>query len=396
MQRIAIVDPSDLTREPLRNLLLGVDSIWIEAECARYEFFPDIVEQSKPEVVVIALDSDPNKAVALVKQLHQEHPALPILAISGKGDGQLILQALRAGAKEFLTQPVVLEELLKALERLIEHDGSENGVAKAGSMVLAIIGSRGGVGCTSIAVNVGCSLAQDSNHNVALIDLDLALGDADVALDVVPDHTLVDIAQNIERLDMQFLRRTLCKHATGLALLPHPVRLEELNMVHEEHLQRTINLLRATYSHLIFDLSKSFTVMDLTALHAANEILLVTQLELSSLRNAVRILMTMGTEEGLSERIKVVVNRVGSDYSEGDISLKKAEEILGKPVYWQVPNDAKAMMSSRNAGVPLIQHAPKSKVHQSIAALGSALCGTNGNGKPETKATSNGFWPWKR
>lgn len=395
MQRIAIVDPSDLTREPLRSLLLGVDAVWIEAECARYEFFPDIVEQSKPEIVVIALDSDPAKAIALIRQLHQEHAALPILAVSGKGDGQLILNALRAGAKEFLTQPVVLEELLKALDRLIVRDEETNGAPKAGSMVLAIIGSRGGVGCTSLAVNLGCSLAQDSSNNVALIDLDLALGDADVALDVVPDHTLIDIAQNIERLDMQFLRRTLCKHSTGLALLPHPVRLEELSMVHEEHLQRAISLLRATYSHLIFDLSKSFTVMDLTALHAANEILLVTQLELSSLRNAVRILMTMGSEEGLSDRIKVVVNRVGSDFSEADISLKKAEEILGKSVYWQVPNDAKAMMSSRNAGVPLVQHAPKSKAHQSIAGLAAALGGPVSNEKTEAK-TGNGFWPWNR
>jgi pilus assembly protein CpaE len=83
---------------------------------------------------------------------------------------------------------------------------------------------------------------------------------------------------------------------------------------------------------------------------------------------------------------------VGSDYAEADISLKKAEEILGKPVYWQIPNDAKAMMSSRNAGVPLLQHAPKSKAQQSIAALATALCGKNG--KSETKA--GGFWPWKR
>jgi pilus assembly protein CpaE len=298
MQRIAIVDPSDLTREPLRNLLLGVDSVWIEAECARYEFFPDIVEQSKPEVVVVSLDADPPKAIALITQLHQEYPALPMLAISGKGDGQLILQALRAGVKEFLTQPLVLEDLLKALDRLAVNGPTSNGAPKGESLVLAVIGARGGVGCTSLAVNLGCTLAQDESHTVALIDLDLALGDADVALDIMPDHTLVDIAQNIERLDMQFLRRTLCKHSTGLALLPHPVRLEELQMIHEEHLQRAISLLRATYSHLLFDLSKSFTVMDLTALHAASEILLVTQLELSSLRNAVRILMTMGSKKG--------------------------------------------------------------------------------------------------
>jgi len=213
---------------------------------------------------------------------------------------------------------------------------------------------------------------------------------------MIPDHTLADVAQNIERLDMQFLRRTLSKHATGLALLPHPVRIEELSMIHEEHLQRAIGLLRASYTHLLLDLSKSFTVTDLTALHTSNEILLVTQLELSSLRNAVRILMTMGTEEGLSDRIKVVVNRVGSDFLEGDISLKKAEEILGRPIYWQIPNDAKAMIGSRNAGVPLVQHAPKCKAQQSIIALANALCGKDAKADAKAAANGTGVWPWKR
>jgi pilus assembly protein CpaE len=397
MQRIAIVDPSDVTREPLRNLLLGVESVWIEAECARYEFFLDVVQQSQPDVVVVSLDADQAKALQLIQQVAAEYSSLPVLAISGRGDGQSILQALRAGAKEFLTQPVVLEDLLKALNRLSDNSPAANGILKGSSLVVAVAGSRGGVGCTSLAVNLGATLAQQEHNSVALIDLDLALGDADVALDMLPDHTLADVAQNIERLDMQFLRRTLCKHDCGLALLPHPVRIEELSMIHEEHLQRAITLLRASYTHLILDLSKGFTVTDLTALHMANEILLITQLELSSLRNAVRVLMTMGTEEGLTEKIKIVVNRVGADFVEGDISIKKAEEILGKPIFWQVPNDSKAMIGSRTAGVPLVQHSPKSRVQQSVVGLAVALCGTNGKGeKAKAAAAGGGIWPWRK
>ena len=112
MQRIAIVDPSDSTREQLRNLLLGMESVWLEAECARYEFFFDVIRQSNPDVAVISLDADQNKALQLIGGLAQECPDLPILAVSGKNDGQAILQALRSGAREFLTVPVVLEEML--------------------------------------------------------------------------------------------------------------------------------------------------------------------------------------------------------------------------------------------------------------------------------------------
>src|SRR5947207_14553058 len=100
--RIAIVDPSDSTREPLRNLLLGVESVWLEAECSRYEFFLDVVRQSNPDLVVVALDADHNKAMHLIQQLVMECPGLPILAVSDPGDSQSILPALRSGAKEFL------------------------------------------------------------------------------------------------------------------------------------------------------------------------------------------------------------------------------------------------------------------------------------------------------
>jgi pilus assembly protein CpaE len=378
VQRIAIVDPSDSTREELRNVLLGMEAMWLEAECSRYEFFFDVISQSHPDVVVISLDSDQAKALQLIAQLSQQVPDLPILAISARGDGQAILQALRSGAREFLTAPVVLEELLKALQRLQrgrgngDSRGGNEAAPKAGSLVLAVLGSRGGVGCTSLAVNLGATLSQEPGHSVALVDMDLALGDADVALDLMADYTLADVSLNIERLDMTFLRRSLSKHSSGLSLLPHPVQMEDAGLIREDHLQRVIGLLRASFTHLVLDLSKSFSANDVTALRMADVILLVAQLELSSLRNVVRLLLTLGNDEALGPKVQVVLNRVGG---ESDISLKKAEETIGKPIYWQIPNDPKAVLESRNHGVPLLQHAPKSKVQQSIAGLAQALCG---------------------
>jgi pilus assembly protein CpaE len=395
VQRVAIVDPSDTTREPLRNMLLGVESVWLEAECSRYEFFLDVVQQSHPDIAVVALDADHGKALQLIGHLTAELPDLPILAVSARGDGQSILQALRSGAREFLTQPVVLEELLTALGRLrqsraLANGHSTNGAAKVDSLAIAVVGSRGGVGCTSLAVNLGCTLAQDKQVNVALIDLDLALGDADVALDLMPDYTLADVALNIDRLDMTFLRRSLSKHATGLSLLPHPVQLEDVGLIHEDHLQRVIGLLKASYSQLIFDLSKRFTPTDLAAMRMADVILLVAQLELTSLRNVVRMMHSLSAEEGLGEKVKVVLNRVGA--AETEISLKKAEETIGQPVFWQVPNDTKAMLGSRNAGVPLVEFAPKSKVCQSFVSLAQSL---TGRAAQADKKEKKGFFSFK-
>jgi pilus assembly protein CpaE len=392
VQRIAIVDPSDASREELRNVLLGMESIWLEAECSRYEFFSDVIEQSQPDVVMISLDSDQGKALGLISQLSSEVPDLPILAISARGDGQAILQALRSGAREFLTAPVVLEELLKALQRLqrtaLNGHSARNGepaAARPDSLVIAVVGSRGGVGCTSLAVNLGATLAQDSACSVALVDLDLALGDADVALDLMADYTLADVALNVDRLDMQFLKRSLSKHSSGLSLLPHPVQMEDASLIREDHLQRVIGLLRASYTHLVLDLSKSFSSNDMTALRMADAILLVAQLELSSLRNVVRILLALGTDETLSNKVHIVLNQVGT---ETDITLKKAEETIGKPVYWQVPNDPKTVQEARNQGVPLLQSAPRSKVQQSIAGLAQALTGK----QSQPAAQKGGRW----
>lgn len=394
--RVAIVDPSDSTREPLRNLLFGLDTVWLEAECNRYEFFWDVVQNSRPDVAVVALDAEPQRALQLISQLSTDAKEMPVIAVSSRNDGQFILQTLRSGAKEFLPQPVVLEDLLAAIDRVrpsVGHGGPAG--APAGerpgakkSLVVAVAGSRGGVGCTSLAVNLGCALAQDKGNSVALIDLDLALGDADVSLDLIPEFTLADVAMNIDRLDMQFLKRSLSKHATGLSLLPHPVQLDDLSLIQEDSLFRVIGLLRATYTHLVLDLSKGFMPTDFAAMKVADVVLLVAQLELTSLRNVVRLLMSISSIEGLADKIRIVMNRVGSDSQE--ITLKKAEETIGRPVYYQIPNDSKTMMASRNSGVPLVQYAPKSNVYKSILGLGLALGGKNG--PPEQEQKKKGFF----
>jgi pilus assembly protein CpaE len=109
------------------------------------------------------------------------------------------------------------------------------------------------------------------------------------------------------------------------------------------------------------------------AMRMSDVILLVAQLELTSLRNVVRMLHTLGQEENTAEKVRVVINRVGSE--DGEITLKKAEETIGKPIFWQVPNDYKPMLGARNAGVPLIKHAAKCKAQLSLMQLAATLCG---------------------
>jgi pilus assembly protein CpaE len=395
--RLAIVDPIDSAREALKKMLLGMDRLWLEAECSRYEFFADVVAQTNPDIGVVGVDHDPRKALQLISELRRTVPQCGILVVSSSTDGQLILQAMRAGVKEFLTQPVSVEDLITALERIgSPRDGSGEGKSRR-PRVIAVTGATGGVGSTSLAVNLGCALAAKEENAVALVDLDLALGDADVFLDTIPEYTLVDVAQNTSRLDFNLLRRSLTRHASGLYLLPRPVHLQESQLITSEDLQRVLGLLKATFSHLLIDLSKSYSAIDMQALKAADQVLLVTQLDLPCLRNVVRLMASFEEVEGLKDKIKVIVNRVG--LGSGAISLKKAQETIGREVFWQIPNDYRAMVEVRNNGVPLMQQAPNANVTQALISLANVLDGGSPSETPAASGSAAGrwlnFWPGK-
>ena len=119
--RLAIVDPNDSSRESLKTMLLGMDMIWLEAECSRYEFFADVVGQTGPDIGIVSLDDDPQKGLDLVTKLAVSSPDCSILVVSSSSDGNLILQAMRAGAKEYITHPVRIEDLAGALGRIGER-----------------------------------------------------------------------------------------------------------------------------------------------------------------------------------------------------------------------------------------------------------------------------------
>jgi len=140
---------------------------------------------------------------------------------------------------------------------------------------------------------------------------------------------------------------------------------------------------------VIVDLSKGFTPIDLVAMQSAEHVLLVTQLDLPCLRNIVRLMMSFEEVEGLKDKVHLVVNRAG--LANGQISLKKAQETVGRDVFWQLPNDYRVMIEMRNNGVPLIEQAPKAAITQSIISLAERLYGqtaVDDGGEPKVEKSS--------
>lgn len=381
--RMTIVDPIDHSRNSVKNLLLGIDWVWLEAECSRYEYFTEIVQQTSPAVALVSLDADPQRGLATVAEVTMAVPGCAVMVVSKSQEGSLILQAMRNGAKEFLSAPLKLDDFMAALDRMYQiTGGTKEGKTKT-NKVITLLGASGGVGCTALAVNLGCVLAENPEHSVAIIDLDLALGDADVWLDIIPEYTIQDVADNITRLDYSMLKRSLTQHASKAFLLPRPVHLESRPPMTPEQLQRVVALLKATFTHLIIDVSKSFTALDVGAMEVSDDIYVVTQLDLPCLRNVVRM-NTFLEEQELGKKVRVVVNRAGM--GEAQISLNKALETIGREVFGQIPNEYQTVIESRNNGVPFVMEHPKAKISRAVHQLATKIATGSAASEPEAVA----------
>lgn len=388
--RISICDPNEVTRDNLKKYLVGMDQVWLEADCSRYEFFREIVEQTSPDAALINIDADEEKAIHLLADLKAEHPNCGLIVVSARTDGQLILKAMRAGASEFLNSPIQIEELVNALDRVTSSpDGMKR--SKSGS-IISVAGASGGVGSTSIAVNLASGIARHPDHSVVLVDLDLSLGDADVFLDMIPDYTLLDVAQNISRLDLALLRKSLTKHETGVYLLPRPIQLSDAESITTEDFKRVLGLLKASFTHLVIDLSKAYSRLDLCSIQMSQHVVLLTQLDLPCLRNVVRLLTSLELYDGVNEKVRIVVNRSGLDKSQ--ISTANAEETISREIYWRIPNNYGAVADCRNNGIPLIKQSPKAPITQSINELADKLCGLSDESQTESSGGKKSWLPF--
>jgi pilus assembly protein CpaE len=383
--RLATVDPDERSRNSLKTMLLGVDTVWLEAECSRYEFFMDVVRQTQPDIALVNIDSNHARAIQLVGEVSRSVTNCAVLVVSSSTEGSLILQAMRNGAREFLNMPLLLDDFIAALDRIrVSMGGSSGEGAGRVGQIISIAGVGGGVGSTALVVNAAASLAQDPGNSPVIIDLDLTLGDADVWLDIIPEYTIRDVADNISRLDYGLLKRSLTRHDCGAYLLPRPVELETGDAMKPDDLRRILALLKATFSHLIIDVSKSFGKLDLSAMEVSDKVLLVTQLDLSCLRNVVRITQFLDNFPAIKEKVEIVVNRMGLE--DADISLTKALETIGRSVFWQLPNDYATMVGARNNGAPLCQFAPKARLTRSINDMVRQLSSGEPGPKKEDEA----------
>jgi pilus assembly protein CpaE len=360
--RIILVDPNAESRTALEQLLRAVQSIWLSEVFTNYHDVASRANELAGQVAIIVLDHDPSHAIELVERLTLANPKLIVLPASRSADSGLILKSVRAGAREFVQLPLEAPELLDTLKRQFRGRDDSESERASGPRVISVTGAQGGVGSTTVAVELAATLASNKGQETVLLDLDLLFGVVDACLDLTPDHTLSQVLQNFQRLDLTLLKRSITRHASGLFVLPHPPSLLEAAAVDPEALRRLLGLLRLAFSTVVVDTSKGLQASDFAALELSDVILVVVQLDLMCLRNTTRLLTLLREYDGMAERVKLVVNRSGS--RECQISLQKAEDTLKMPISWQIPNAAKTFQEARIKGTPVGEIAKGTPPHQ--------------------------------
>lgn len=369
VQRVVlIVAPTTETRRELEAQLQALNIVRLLPPCNRYEAAAAEVAKAAPDIILLELDANPDAALDLVPSLLQARTGATILPASRSRDVELVLRTVRAGAREFLTLPVATNELQGAIERAPVTPAQPPTTSTApNSTIIPILGAAGGVGCTTLAVNLAATLAKCPGQEVALVDFDLILGAVDASLDLMPDQSLSDVAQSVDRLDQTLLKRSLTRHSSGVYVLPVPANLEDASKIQPDALRGVLELLREAFPIIIVDLSKCLSESDMLVLQMATAVLVVVQLEPTCLRNSARLMELLRQFDGIADRVSVVANRVGSNSFE--VSAKKAEELLRAPVKWQVPNEYKTFSAARMRGVTVESDAPGSRAHRAILEL---------------------------
>ncbi|RLB95115.1 MAG: hypothetical protein DRH76_08535, partial [Deltaproteobacteria bacterium] len=290
-------------------------------------------------------------------------------------DTDLLLRAMRAGSKEFIKQPLEEREVREALQsfqkRKLQTAFREQAPAHDGK-IIHLMGTKGGVGTTTVAVNMALVLAEKVGVGaVGLVDLNTVFGEVPMFLSVKPNYHWGQIAKHVNRLDATFLLNAMAKHKSGAYILPAPNYVDGNLPATEDIIERLLHAMKETFDIIIIDGGQALDGPALKVIEMAEQLILITELSLTCLHNANRLLRSLEALGVIDrDRIQMVVNRY---QKRNDITIEEAEEALKKEIFWKIPNDYKVTQSAINRGLPLHEVASRADVTRAIEGLAKTL-----------------------
>lgn len=380
--RLLIVDPDVNYRTELRKQLTrsGIDVVG-ETDYGAEAI--TLTQSQKPDAVAVAWQEPSARSEQTLESLSLILPGAPLLAYSDRGELAEARRAIQAGAYDYLTKPLsskdVTDALTKALAQIERRRLSEAGADEAVSegIVIALFGAKGGIGKTTLATNLAVAMSQVRHESVALLDIDTRFGDVAIVLNLEPDEHISDIVEGIDKIDRFNIRSHLTTHPSGVEVLPAPKRPSEWRRVQPGHVEKLIKVLAQTHDYVILDTPGFFTELVGVALDMSDLILLITTLDVSSLKDCSMAIDMLASADYPMDRIRLVVNH---NTNVQKVSDEQVTHLTDKDVFWRIPFD-KAIIQSGQMGTPVVLAKPRSKSARSIVDLAYAISG----GKRERK-----------
>lgn len=374
---VVIIDSDNDSRFHLKNTLEEFNFIKVIGDFNNLTIGYNVILEEKPSVVFIDVGSESEKeALCTIEKIYTHLRTCLIVATSSDNNPSTVINALKSGAIEFLPKPYQSNDvklIFKKFRSLIRESEEKKDSGK----IFTIFSNKGGIGKTTLSVNLATALAEVTGKRVALVDLNLQLGDVTTFLDINPAFDISYVATHISRIDEAFLVGTLDKYKDKeLYVLADPPYLEQAEDITSAQIISILEILKSVFSYVIVDTTSSFDSKTLSALDISTNVLLLSMINLPSIRNTQRCLDLFQRLDYSETKIKLIINRY---LPNDEISLEDVEESLGHPIFWKIPNDYFTVMSAINRGLPISEISSNSLIGKNFLELAAILSNTSYN-----------------
>ena len=377
---VALIGPDETRRKAIASALVecpGVQVQEISSYPADLEDIPKMLEEHH-DVVIVDLDGDPKLALNIVENICDDG-SRTVMVFSEKADQELVVRCMRAGARELLVLPITAADMAAALDRITERLSGSRPARRKGGKLFVFLGAKGGCGVTTLATKFATALAYESGDKTLLIDLGLPLGDVAIHLGIVAKFSTDNAFQDSSRLDTNFLTSLLTRHDSGLFVLTAPGELPQTEVT-VDAVDKLLTVARKSFDYVVVDAGSRLDLKSSALFDISATICLVTQVGVSELRNANRLISQLFATRG--RKLQIILNR----YTPQNVLFDEEHitKALTRPAQWMVPNDFASARRIRKATSPYALE--DSPIPIAIRKMARKACGL-----PEKDEKKKGF-----
>ncbi len=391
--RVLIVDDIPETRDHLTKLLGFETDIEVVGAAASGREALEIAARLTPDIVLMDINMPDMDGISTTERLAAEVPTASVVMMSVQGEADYLRRSMLAGAREFLVKPFSSDELTASIRQVASRERDKQSriaaqpvAVSSGSAdnqhrqdgepgrVVAVFGPKGGVGRTTLAVNLAVAAATELGQRVCLVDASFQFGDVGVLLNLNPKNkSIADLIPELESGDVESIETFVISHSSGIRVLLAPPSPEMAELITPALAKRMIEALRVNHDIVIVDCMSSFNDTTLAILDLADTVLTMLSLEITSIKN-IRLFLEVAEQLGYdSDKVRLILNRADSSLG---IRVADVEHSIGRRVDHTIVSDGRSVVYALNRGVPFFLSNREAQVSQDILRLASAVVGT--------------------